>query len=111
MKEPGGSTPVPEHYVRKLAGSPQLKRISYGDTVLPGMVAYDAPGHTPGHLIFMLSGNDRDILFTGDAAKNRVERLTRTADMTYDASVTAASIESMWTALAAASRHAAGAGA
>ena len=46
----------------------------------------------------MLSGNDRDILFTGDAAKNRVERLTRTADMTYDASVTAASIESMWTA-------------
>ena len=107
MKEPRGSTPVPEHYVRELAGSPQLKRISYGDTVLPGMVAYDAPGH----LIFMLSGNDRDILFTGDAAKNRVERLTRTADMTYDASVTAASIESMWTALAAAPRHAAGAGA
>ncbi len=61
------------------------------------MVAYDAPGHTPGHLIFMLSGNDRDVLFTGDAAKNRVELLTREADMTYDARVTAASIESMWT--------------
>jgi glyoxylase-like metal-dependent hydrolase (beta-lactamase superfamily II) len=47
--------------------------------------------------MFLLSGRDRDVLFTGDAAKNRVELLTRAADMTYDASVTAASIESMWT--------------
>jgi glyoxylase-like metal-dependent hydrolase (beta-lactamase superfamily II) len=60
------------------------------------MTAYDAPGHTPGHLIFMLSGNERDVLFTGDAAKNRVELITRTADMTYDAAVTARSIETMW---------------
>jgi N-acyl homoserine lactone hydrolase len=97
VKEPWGSTPVPELYVRELAGSSQLKRIRHGDTVLPGMVAYDAPGHTPGHLMFLLSGNDRDVLFTGDAAKNRVELLTRTADMTYDATITAASIENMWT--------------
>ncbi len=74
-----------------------MKRIRAGETVLPGMVAYDAPGHTPGHLIFLLSGRERDVLFTGDAAKNRVELLTRAADMTYDASVTAASIEQMWT--------------
>ena len=73
VKEPWGSTPV-----------------------LPGMVAYDAPGHTPGHLIFYLSGNERDVLFTGDAAKNRVELLTRAADMTYDPAVTAASIDTMW---------------
>jgi N-acyl homoserine lactone hydrolase len=97
VEEPWGSTPIPELYVRELAGSFQLKRIRHGDTVLPGMVAYGAPGHTPGHLMFLLSGNDRDVLFTGDAAKNRVELLTRAADMTYDASVTAASIESMWT--------------
>ena len=96
VQEPWGSTPVPELYVRELAGSPQLKRIKAGDTVLPGLVAYDAPGHTPGHLIFLLSGRERDVLFTGDAAKNRVELLTRQADMTYDSSVTAASIESMW---------------
>jgi glyoxylase-like metal-dependent hydrolase (beta-lactamase superfamily II) len=73
-----------------------LKRIHAGQTVLPGLVAYDAPGHTPGHLIFYLTGNERDVLFTGDAAKNRVELLTREADMTYDATVTAKSIESMW---------------
>jgi glyoxylase-like metal-dependent hydrolase (beta-lactamase superfamily II) len=96
VKEPWGSTPVPELYVRELAGSAQLRRIGHGDTVLPGMVAYDAPGHTPGHLIFFLTGNERNVLFTGDAAKNRIELLTREADMTYDASVTAASIESMW---------------
>jgi glyoxylase-like metal-dependent hydrolase (beta-lactamase superfamily II) len=88
---------VPELYVRELAGSPQLKRIRHGETVLPGMTAYDAPGHTPGHLIFYMTGKDRDVLFTGDAAKNRVELVTRAADMTYDASVTASSIESMWT--------------
>jgi glyoxylase-like metal-dependent hydrolase (beta-lactamase superfamily II) len=36
------------------------------------------------------------VIFTGDAAKNRVELLTRAADMTYDAAVTAASIDRMW---------------
>jgi hypothetical protein len=88
---------VPELYVRELAGCAQLKRIGHGETVLPGMTAHDAPGYTPGHLIFYLTGAERDVLFTGDAAKNRLELLTRQADMTYDASVTAASIETMWT--------------
>ena len=97
VKEPWGSTPVPELYVRELAGSPQLRRLQHGQTVIPGMIAYGAPDHTPGHLIFYLVGRDRDVLFTGDAANNRLELLTRTADMTYDASVTARSIESMWT--------------
>ena len=69
VEEPWGSTPVPELYVRELAGSAQLKRMKPGDAPLPGLVAYLAPGHTPGHLIFLLSGNERDVLFTGDAAK------------------------------------------
>ncbi|MDE2006739.1 MAG: MBL fold metallo-hydrolase [Rhodospirillales bacterium] len=96
VKEPWGRTPVPELYVRELAGSAQLKPVRHGETVLPGMTAYDAPGHTPGHLIFVLAGKERDVIFTGDAAKNRVELLTRAADMSYDASVTAASIGRMW---------------
>jgi len=96
VKEPWGHTPVPELYVRELAHSARLKRIRHGESVLPGMIAQDAPGHTPGHLIFVLSGRDRDVIFTGDAAKNRVELLTRKADMTYDAAVTARSIERMW---------------
>ncbi|MBS0640583.1 MAG: MBL fold metallo-hydrolase [Acetobacteraceae bacterium] len=97
VKEPWGSTPVPELYVRELASSKQLRRVRQGETLIPGMACFDAPGHTPGHLIFYLEGRERDVLFTGDAAKNRVELLTRTADMTYDASVTARSIETMWT--------------
>ena len=97
IEEPWGSTPVPELYVRELHGSAQKKLLRDGDEVLPGMTAHDAPGHTPGCLIFLLQGGDRDILFTGDAAKNRVELITRDTDMTYDASVSAASIERMWT--------------
>jgi len=96
LREPWGSTPVPELYVRELATSKQLRRVRQGETVIPGMSCRDAPGHTPGHLIFYLEGRERDVLFTGDAAKNRVELLTRAADMTYDATVTAQSIETMW---------------
>ncbi len=96
VAEPWGITPVPELYVRELAGSPQLVRIAAGDEVLPGMVAHDAPGHTPGHLIFALEGAERDIIFTGDAAKNRVELLTLEADMTYDPAVTRNTIELIW---------------
>ncbi len=96
VREPWGRTPVPELYVRELAGSPQLHRLRAGQTVIPGLVALDAPGHTPGHMMFVLSGAERDVIFTGDAAKNRVELLTRAADMTYDPAVTAGSIESMW---------------
>ena len=96
VKEPWGTTPVPELYVRELAGSPQLKLIAPGTEVLPGMVAHLAPGHTPGHLIFVIEGSERDIILTGDAAKNRAELLTRAADMTYDPAVTRASIEMMW---------------
>lgn len=96
VKEPWGTTPVPELYVRELAGSPQLVRIEPGTEVLPGIVALHAPGHTPGHLIFVIEGADRDIILTGDAAKNRMELLSREADMTYDPAVTRASIELMW---------------
>lgn len=96
VKEPWGTTPIPELYVRELAGSPQLVRIEPGVEVLPGIVALHAPGHTPGHLIFVIEGAERDIVLTGDAAKNRTELLAREADMTYDPAVTRASIELMW---------------
>jgi glyoxylase-like metal-dependent hydrolase (beta-lactamase superfamily II) len=87
---------VPELYVRELAGSSQLVRVSPGMMVLPGMTAHLAPGHTPGHMIYAITGGERDVIFTGDAAKNRVELITLEADMTYDPAVTRASIELMW---------------
>lgn len=96
VNEPWGRTPVPELYIRELRGCATLNRITAGQEVLPGLVAHDAPGHTPGHMMFVLHGTDRDVIFTGDAAKNRAELLTRSADMTYDKAVTAATIERMW---------------
>jgi N-acyl homoserine lactone hydrolase len=96
LGEPWGTTPVPELYVRELAASKQVARVAPGHQVLPGMMALHAPGHTPGHLIYVIEGAERDIIFTGDAAKNRAELLTREADMTYDPAVTRASIELMW---------------
>ena len=96
LKEPWGTTPVPELYVRELDQSPQLVRIHAGQQILPALTAYHAPGHTPGHLIFVLEGAGRDIIFTGDAAKNRAEILSRSADMTYDQAVSRSSIEMIW---------------
>jgi glyoxylase-like metal-dependent hydrolase (beta-lactamase superfamily II) len=97
LSEPWGTTPVPELYVRELATSAQTDRVRPGDTVLPGITAHAAPGHTPGHLIFHLAGSPHDVLFTGDAAKNRAELLSLTADMTYDPAISRASMQSIWT--------------
>ena len=57
--------------MQTLAAWPSFKRLAAGDTVLPGMVAHAAPGHTPGHLIFVLAGTERDVIFTGDAQESR----------------------------------------
>ncbi len=96
LREPWGTTPVPELYVRELAACVRLRRVSAGETVLPGITAHDAPGHTPGHLIFLIAGEAHDVILTGDAAKNRAELLSLTADMTYDPAVSRASMEAIW---------------
>jgi len=96
VKQPWGETPVPELYVEKLEAWPSLDRIDDGATTLPGITAHVAPGHTPGCLVFVLRGESRDIIFTGDAAKNRAELVSRTTDMTCDAAASRASIEMIW---------------
>lgn len=99
LAEPWGTTPVPELYVRELDASPRLARVRDDDEVLPGITCHDAPGHTPGHLIFVLRGPEhdgRDLILTGDAAKNRAELLSLEADMTYDPAVSRASMERIW---------------
>ena len=96
LKEPWGVTPIPELYVRELEGSPQTVRIDAGVETIPHISVRAAPGHTPGHVIFVLSGLSRDVIFTGDAAKNRAELISRTADMTYDQTVSRQSIDAIW---------------
>jgi glyoxylase-like metal-dependent hydrolase (beta-lactamase superfamily II) len=96
LQEPWGETPVPELYVRELDSWPTLHRAAEGEEVFPGITAYLAPGHTPGHLIFLLRTAERDVIFTGDAAKNRAELVSGTTDMTYDAAINKASIDAIW---------------
>lgn len=95
--QPWGETAVPELYVRELAGWPTVHPAEDGEEVMPGITAHVAPGHTPGHLVFVLHGSEHDVIFAGDAAKNRAELLTRQADASYDAAITATTIEMLWT--------------
>jgi glyoxylase-like metal-dependent hydrolase (beta-lactamase superfamily II) len=97
VKQPWGETPVPELYARELQQWPTLRTVVEGEEVMPGITAHMAPGHTPGHLVYVLNGRERDVIFTGDAAKNRAELLCRRADMTYDAAISTESIEAIWT--------------
>lgn len=96
VQEPWGESAVPELYVRELESWPTLRAVADGAEVLPGVTAHVAPGHTPGHLIFVLAGKARDVIFTGDAAKNRAELLSRKGEATYDADLSRATIEKIW---------------
>ena len=63
---------------------------------LPGIFAFDAPGHTPGSLVFHLTANALPVIFTGDAAKNRAELISRKVDMSLDEAASTASIDRIW---------------
>lgn len=96
LGEPWGTTPVPELYMKELDRWPTLVRAKAGDMVFPRVTAVLAPGHTPGGFIFVLEGQTRNVIFTGDSAKNRTELVSRTADMTYDPAVTRQTIDMIW---------------
>ena len=93
---PPGFNPLPELYVRDMAGSPRVRLVEDGSEFLPNLTAIAAPGHTPGCLLFRLDASDPKVLFTGDAAKNRAELLSLRADMTMDAEASRASLETVW---------------
>lgn len=96
LTAPWGKTPVPELYVKELAQWATLQRVEPGQEILPGLTAHAAPGHTPGHLVFVLAGRTRDVVFTGDAAKNRPELLSRCADMSMAVDDSTRSFERIW---------------
>ena len=96
LKEQWGIGPVPELYVRELNTWPTVHKAADGEEVFPSITAHLAPGHTPGCLVFVLHAGERDVIFAGDAAKNRAEMVSDTTDMTYDAAVSKASIEAIW---------------
>ena len=73
-----------------------MTKLTSGEEFIPGIFAYAVPGHTPGHLLFVLNNGDNDILFTGDSAKNRAELLSRKVIDTDDGAESAKSIELIW---------------
>jgi glyoxylase-like metal-dependent hydrolase (beta-lactamase superfamily II) len=97
LGQPAGHPLLPELYIAELSRHPALKLVGDGEEILPGVTAYLAPGHTPGHLVFLVNGGEKDALLVQDAAKYRSELLTRTADMTHDPALTRVSIDKIWT--------------
>jgi len=91
-----GFDPLPELYVRELNQSARVRRVADGQEFLPGLRAIAAPGHTPGHLVFLLHGGDTPVLFSGDAAKNRAELLDLQVDASEDREQSRASLETIW---------------
>ena len=43
-----------------------IRHFAYGDTVLPGVTALNAAGHTPGHTVFQLEADGKSLLIIGD---------------------------------------------
>ena len=93
---PWGTTPVPEHAIAALSRWPTLQLMDDGQEVLPGITAHLAPGHTPGHLIFVIAGDGQDCILLQDAVKNRVELNSGRTDMTYDPAISGATIAMVW---------------
>jgi glyoxylase-like metal-dependent hydrolase (beta-lactamase superfamily II) len=93
---PWGETSVPEHAIEALSRWPTLRLMEDGEEVFPGITCRLAPGHTPGHLIFIIAGNGQDCVLLQDAVKNRVELTTRDTDMTYDPAISRATIDMVW---------------
>lgn len=94
--QPPGFNPLPELYVQELASSKRVEKVSSGQEFIPSITAYTVPGHTPGHLLFVLNNGESDILFTGDSAKNRAELLSRKVVDTENSEESARSIELIW---------------
>ena len=64
-----------------------------GDERLTDINVLDAAGHTPGHLAYRVATTDGDVLFAGDAVKNRYELATGNADSSLDMAASRRSIE------------------
>lgn len=95
LSEPVGDL-IPEMYVRELRKLARIRLVKDGEEVLPNVTAHITSGHTPGHLTYVLREADHDVIFTGDAAKNRAELKSRTAASTYDPAISTKSIEQIW---------------
>lgn len=55
----------------------RMRFIKEGDQVVSGITALLAPGHTPGHMVFHVESQGRQLVMTGDTANHYVLSLQR----------------------------------
>lgn len=96
LNEPPGGWHVPELYVKELNCSSQIRLVDNLEEVVPGIVAHQTNGHTPGHMAYSVDNGDYDLLFSGDAAKNRAELLSCNVDMSLNFVESRSSIDYLW---------------
>lgn len=64
-----------EAKVRPLA--PKMRFLKAGEAVVSGITALDAPGHTPGHMAYLLEDAGKGLILTADTANHYVWSLER----------------------------------
>lgn len=96
LKEPPGGWDVPEFYIEELNRSAQTRFVDHLEEVIPGIVAHQTQGHTPGHIAYSVNNGEYDLIFSGDAAKNRAELLSCDVDMTLNLTESKDSINYLW---------------
>lgn len=88
------SEPHTRELVRLSSGAgAAVERVVAGSEILPGVTALGVPGHTPGHLAYLVEGGERPLVFAGDSVKNARELHTRQASSSMQADESRRSIE------------------
>jgi glyoxylase-like metal-dependent hydrolase (beta-lactamase superfamily II) len=81
------------HVRRLLELGDRVRTVADGDEVVPGISAIAVPGHTPGHMCFRAAVAGGDVLFAGDAVKNRYELATGDVQSSLDFEASRTSVE------------------
>jgi glyoxylase-like metal-dependent hydrolase (beta-lactamase superfamily II) len=92
-KQLPGFNPIPELYIQDLLANARVQRLQPHQEFLPYFTSQLVPGHTPGHLLFILNNGQANVIFTGDAAKNRAELMSGLVVDTDNAAQSKKSIE------------------
>lgn len=65
-QDPANANAVLVEKVAGVYGQDLLPPFAFGDTLLPGVTALDAVGHTPGHTVFQVEADGKRLLILGD---------------------------------------------